>query len=173
MRKSLLLLTAALCAANIGCGGAGTTNVSISAANGNANKAAAPANTSAAPNANASNSTSSTNTNNEKSSNASNEALDFTLVNKTGYDIKKLYIGPTSNSEWTEDMEIVNGRKFSNGDTMEVKFNPKANAANWDIRVEWADGSPAEEWMKLDLTQIEKVTLKYDRASDKTTAEIE
>ena len=46
-------------------------------------------------------------------------------------------------------------------------------APKWDIMVEWADGSPSEEWLDLDLTKIEKITLHYDKANDKTTADIE
>ena len=115
----------------------------------------------------------SSNANTEKSDNASNADLDFTLVNKTGYDIKEVLVGPSATKDWSPDMEILKGRAFKDGATMEVKFHPKATAENWDIKVEWADGSPSEEWLKLNLTKIEKVTLKYDKAADKTTAIIE
>ena len=115
----------------------------------------------------------SSNANTEKSDNASNADLDFTLVNKTGYDIKEVLVGPSATKDWSPDMEILKGRTFKDGATMEVKFHPKATAENWDIKVEWADGSPSEEWIKLNLTKIEKVTLKYDKAADKTTAIIE
>ena len=115
----------------------------------------------------------SSNANTEKSDNASNADLDFTLVNKTGYDIKEVLVGPSATKDWSPDMEILKGRTFKDGATMEVKFHPKATAENWDIKVEWADGSPSEEWLKLNLTKIEKVTLKYDKAADKTTAIIE
>ena len=115
----------------------------------------------------------SSNANTEKSDNASNADLDFTLVNKTGYDIKEVLVGPSATKDWSPDMEILKGRTFKDGATMEVKFHPKSTAENWDIKVEWADGSPSEEWLKLNLTKIEKVTLKYDKAADKTTAIIE
>ena len=115
----------------------------------------------------------SSNANTEKSDNASNADLDFTLVNKTGYDIKEVLVGPSATKDWSLDMEILKGRTFKDGATMEVKFHPKSTAENWDIKVEWADGSPSEEWLKLNLTKIEKVTLKYDKAADKTTAIIE
>src|SRR5687767_8716566 len=44
-----------------------------------------------------------------------NEQLDFTLVNRTGYSIKLLYIGPSNNPEWTDDMEFLKGKVFKTG----------------------------------------------------------
>ena len=98
---------------------------------------------------------------------------DFRLVNKTGYAIKEVYVGPTSNKDWQPEDEVLKGRTFGDGASLDIKFHPRLTAKKWDIRVEWADGSPADEWDGLDLTQIEKVTLKYDKAKDKTSAEIE
>ena len=161
MRNFLLLLTCGIVALSVSCGGA-TTNVAVKPANTNANanqKAPTPAATS---NANA-----------EKTETASNPELDFTIVNKTGYNIKEVLVGPSATKEWSDDMEILKGRNFADGANLDVKFHPNTTAAKWDVKVEWADGSGSEEWLNLDLTKIEKVTLKYDKASDKTTAEIE
>lgn len=109
----------------------------------------------------------------EKTDNKSNPDLDFTIVNKTGYDIKELSIGATGTGDWAKEDEVLKGRKFANGDALDIKFNPRATAAKWDIKVEWTDGSKGVEWTNLNLTQIEKVTLTYDRETDKTTANIE
>ena len=144
------------------CGGAATnTSVNIAAANKPANTPA-PASTPAP-----------SNTNTEKSDTASNPELDFTLVNKTGYDIKEVSVGPAGDAEWTKDDEVLKGGTFKDGASLDIKFHPKAKAENWDIKIEWTDGSPSVEWLKMNLTKIEKVTLKYDRATDKTTAVIE
>lgn len=164
MKKILFLFTLCAAAFSLNCGGGGNTNVTVkpanAPANANANKpASTPASTPAA-------------TNTEKSE-GSNEELDFTLVNKTGYAIKKVLVGPSSTKEWSDDMEILKGRTFGDGATMDIKFHPKATATKWDLKVEWADGTGSEEWLDLNLTKIEKVTLHYDKASDKTTAEIE
>ena len=168
MRKITILFTLAIAALSLNCGGGAATNNAANKpananANANANKpATTPATTPAAANTDA-----------DKKETASNADLDFTLVNKTGYAIKEVLVGPTATKEWTPDMEILKGKTFADGATLDVKFHPKATASNWDIKVEWADGSGSEEWIKLDLTTIEKVTLKYDKATDKTTAEIE
>lgn len=163
--KNNIILTLSILALTlgfVGCGApAANVNVNVKPANANA-AASTPASTPASSNANT-----------EKSDNASNADLDFTLVNKTGYDIKEVLVGPSATKDWSPDMEILKGKLFKDGATMDVKFHPKATAENWDIKVEWADGSPSEEWIKLNLTKIEKVTLKYDKATDKTTAVIE
>lgn len=166
--KLKLILTLGVIALTIGFVGCTAT---VTTGN-NANAKPANAASNAATPASAS-SPAASNTNADKSSTASNEELDFTLINKTGYAIKEVLVGPTSTKEWTPDMEILKGRTFGDGATMDIKFHPKTTASKWDIKVEWADGTGSEEWLDLDLTKIEKVTLKYDKATDKTTAVIE
>src|SRR5256885_8657992 len=99
--------------------------------------------------------------------------LDFELVNKTGYDIKALYIGPSANKDWTEDMEVLHGRTFANGSSLDITFNPKARAERWDIMVEWVGEYDNDQWLNLKLTEISKVTLTYNRKTDETHASIE
>ncbi len=101
-----------------------------------------------------------------------NKELDFTLVNQTGYSIKLLYIGPSNNPEWTDDMEILKGRVFRTATQMPIRFNPKSQAKKWDIMVKWTDGSQSAQWLGLDLTEIKKLTILYDAATDKTSVRI-
>ena len=103
---------------------------------------------------------------------AQNKQLDFTIVNQTGYSIKALYIGPSNNPEWTEDMEVLHGRVFRSGTQIPIRFSPKAQSKKWDIMVEWSDGSGRVQWLGLDLTTIEKLTLLYDADNDKTSVRI-
>jgi hypothetical protein len=98
-----------------------------------------------------------------------NKELDFNLVNQTGYNIKLLYIGPSKSPEWTADMEILKGRVFRTGTQMPIRFNPKTQATKWDIMVEWTDGSKSAQWLGLDLSTVEKLTILYDAHTDKTS----
>lgn len=176
MKKILFLMTvAAFC---LNCGTKTTTNNTNTAANNTAKPAnsTTPANTATSANNNSAtntNSVTNTSSTSEKADGKSNPELDFTIVNKTGYAIKELSIGATGTGEWTKEDEVLKGRTFADGSSMEIKFSPRATAAKWDIKVEWADGSKGVEWLDLNLTQIEKVTLTYDRETDKTTALIE
>lgn len=165
MKKILFLFAVAAFAA--GCGAnTGNTNTAANKSN------AAPANANSQANNPASTPAANTNANSDTGA-ASNEELDFTLVNKTGYDIKQVSIGPNGDKDWLPEDEVLKGRKFGNGESLEIKFNPKATAKNWDIMVEWADGTGTEEWLNLNLTEIEKVTLVYNKEKDETSAIIE
>jgi hypothetical protein len=103
---------------------------------------------------------------------AQNDALDFTLVNGTGYGIKRVYIGPSNTPNWTEDMEVLQGRAFKNGTALDITFSPKAKSSKWDLRVEWSDGDAPVDWYGLDLITIEKLTLLYDADTGKTSVRI-
>ena len=102
-----------------------------------------------------------------------NPELDFTIVNKSGYAIKALYIGATGTGDWAKEDEILKGRSFPDGKEYFIEFKPKVKAEKWDIMVTWADGDGSEEWLNLNLTKIDKITLHYDKAKDKTWAVIE
>src|SRR5437899_7575862 len=86
----------------IGCTASVTTGNNANAKPANAasnSNAAAPASSPA-----------SSNSNPDKSSTGSNEELDFTLINKTGYDIKDVSVGKSGEKEWTPEDEILKGR---------------------------------------------------------------
>ncbi len=102
-----------------------------------------------------------------------NPALDFTLVNRTGYSIKAVYIGASGTGDWVKEDEVLKGRTFRNGTSLDITFHPRATAEEWDIMVEWSDGSGREEWLALDLTEITKLTLVYDEKRDVTSVIIE
>ncbi len=99
--------------------------------------------------------------------------LDFTIVNKTGYAIREIYIAPSSQEEWTEDDKNVLPRSLKDEESVDITFSPKATAAKWDLKIVWVDGGDAVEWLGFDLTEISKITLFYDEKSEKTTAETE
>ena len=98
--------------------------------------------------------------------------LDFLLVNKTGYNIESIFVSPTSEKDWGED--IMGIELLEEGESAEVSFDPGANATNWDIYVTW-EGYEAEDdvlWLDLDLSTISEITLFYDAESGKTWAEV-
>ena len=104
-----------------------------------------------------------------------NAALDFSLDNETGYTIAHLYISPSAQDDWGDN--ILEDALHS-GDAVDVVFHPEADAIKWDMRADWLmeDGSEEQEyvyWKGLKLTEINKVTLKYDAKKDKTSAVIE
>lgn len=99
-----------------------------------------------------------------------NAALDFTLTNATGHSIAGLYLSPTGVDTWGPN--ILPG-EFADGQSGQVSFAPEAEAANWDMRADWADDSEEAYvyWIGLDLTSINSLTLHYDAESGQTSAE--
>lgn len=94
--------------------------------------------------------------------------LDFTLVNKTGYGIKEVYIGPTTSKDWGENLLE---EPLENNESIEITFHPKAaKIQKWDLMVVWVDDDEDVYWRGYKLSEINRITLKYNRETGQTTA---
>jgi len=94
-----------------------------------------------------------------------------TVVNGTGYGIKFLGFNNPGDDEWS-DNEL--GGVLANGGNIYVKFNTADKGCKWNFRIDWADpGYPGVLWKDVDLCHINTLTLRYDRGSDTTSAEVE
>ena len=136
----------------------------------NANKTNAPANTAANANkpANAAPTTAPSNSTADSNAASSDKKQDFSLVNKTGVIIDKLYIAPHSSDDWEED--ILGQDVLADGETLDIKFHRSQTDAMWDMKIMDSKGN-AIEWENLNLLKTKKVTLHYD--GKKATAETE
>jgi len=93
-----------------------------------------------------------------------------TVVNGTGYGIKFLGFNNPGDNDWS-DNEL--GGVLANGGNIYVKFNTADKGCKWNFKIEWADeGYPGVLWRNVDLCSIDVITLRYDRATDKTSAEV-
>lgn len=104
---------------------------------------------------------------------AQNETLDFKLVNQTGYDIKDVFIAPSDSDHWGDD--VMEGDALKNGGNVDIEFHPKEKSKLWDMRVGWVgyDASNDVMWQDLDLSKINKLTIKYNEKTGKTSATFE
>ena len=93
---------------------------------------------------------------------------DFTLLNKTGFDIHEVYVAPHGSDEWQDD--VLGKTMLVNGGTVKINFESQIKGKDWDLKVVDKDGK-ATTWEKLDLSKISKVTLHFD--AGKATAEVE
>ena len=93
---------------------------------------------------------------------------DFKLVNKTGYELKALYVSPSKSDDWEDD--VLGQDTLSDGQAVNVHFSPKVHTCKWDLKVVYSDDDSSAVWEKIDLCSIEKITIKYDRKNDKTSA---
>jgi hypothetical protein len=93
---------------------------------------------------------------------------DFSLANKTGYELKALYVSPSKSDDWQED--ILGQDTLSDGQTVNVHFSPKVKTCKWDLKVTYSDDNSSAVWSDIDLCSVDKITIKYDRKSDTTSA---
>lgn len=90
---------------------------------------------------------------------ASGPVLDFTLVNKTGLTIQEVYVSPTHDDEWGED---VMGRDVLEDDAaVEISFSRRETECLWDLKV-IDDDDDSVVWTKLNLCEASEITLKYE-----------
>jgi hypothetical protein len=95
-----------------------------------------------------------------------------TVINGTGYGIKFLGFNNPGDSEWSEN-ELPPNSVLPDGNSVYVKFNTQDKGCKWNVRIDWADeGYPGVLWHDIDLCSIDSMTLHYDRATDKTSAEL-
>jgi hypothetical protein len=101
---------------------------------------------------------------------AGDDKLDFSLVNKTGYGIKEVYVAPHSTDIWSENLS---SDPLENGETLNISFGEGVKAAKWDIKIVWVDPGAPVVWMNCKLAEISKFILHYNRDTDETSAETE
>ncbi|WP_247871852.1 hypothetical protein [Azospirillum sp. TSO35-2] len=92
---------------------------------------------------------------------------DFTIVNKTGYPLKHIYVSETHSNSWDED--ILGRDVLNDGEYFEVAFGKAEKTCKWDMKVAYDDGETAV-WEGLDLCQISKLTLKWNKSTGVTSA---
>ena len=95
---------------------------------------------------------------------------DFTLVNKTGYDIYEVYVSPTKASDWSDD--VMDMDILLHGSSVEIVFPGDPNICIWDLAVVYDDEEEVE-WYNFDLCTISQITLFYEKRSGNTWAEYE
>ena len=96
---------------------------------------------------------------------------DFALVNRTGYEIKEVYVSPSKSTDWEED--VLGDGVLPNKDRRQIKFHRNVKTCHWDLKVVYTVDSSSAIWNDIDLCTVAKITIHYDKDADKTTAEFE
>ena len=92
---------------------------------------------------------------------------DFTLVNRTGYTLRGVFLTPTKSKSWGNDR--LGDGDLVNGKSRLIKFRDSANCVQ-DLAVFIDDDTIETVWDSLDLCTINKLTLKYNRSTKVVTA---
>lgn len=95
---------------------------------------------------------------------------DFTIVNRTGYQIDEVYVGPVSQRHWGED--VMGKDAIADGDSADITFNGGSKACKWDIKVVYNDGDESE-FREVNLCNVSRVTLFWNRKAGTTRFVVE
>ena len=93
---------------------------------------------------------------------------DFTLVNKTGYILSELYVSPAAAQDWEED--ILGKDILDDGETVDISFDRVVKTCKWDLKVVYEDDDSSAVWSAIDLCAVSRITIKYNRSTDTTSA---
>lgn len=92
---------------------------------------------------------------------------DFTLKNRTGYTIDRVYVSAAKTDDWEED---VMGRDIlGDGESVDIEFAASEGACRFDLKVVYDDKEEAI-WEGLNLCSISTVTIRYNRKTGETSA---
>jgi hypothetical protein len=87
-------------------------------------------------------------------------ALDFTLVNDTGYTIDKVFVSPSKQEKWGEDV-MGPDDQVPDGKSVHIRFSREHEKdTKWDLKIVFTDNE-SRYWTDLDLSAISEVTIHY------------
>jgi len=94
---------------------------------------------------------------------------DFTLTNRTGYDIESVYVVPSKQKDWGNDH--LGKSILDDGKSRFISFNKSGNTCIYDMSISWVGYSSDEDifWERLNLCEIHKITLHYNSKSKVTS----
>lgn len=93
---------------------------------------------------------------------------DFTLSNRTGYELKEVYVAPTASNDWEDD--VLGTGTLGNGASVDIKFHRASKTCKWDLKVVYTVDSSNAVWKNIDLCSVDKITIRYNKSTDTTTA---
>jgi hypothetical protein len=103
------------------------------------------------------------------SNSASAGDADFTLTNRTGYDIDSVYVVPSKQRDWGIDR--LGKSILADGRSRFMTFNKSGNTCIYDLSVGWVGYSEGEDsvWERINLCEIHTITLRYNSKTKVTT----
>jgi hypothetical protein len=95
---------------------------------------------------------------------------DFALYNETGYTIDKVFVSPSGKTTWGSD--ILGTGQLGDGNKVNVTFKNGNTVCEYDLKVVYDDDDTAV-WSSLNLCDLSKIHLHYDRKAGVTRASTE
>ena len=93
---------------------------------------------------------------------------DFTLINRTGYEISHVHVAPTKSDEWGDD--VLGQDTLGYGDSVQIQFSRRERICRWDLRVTYSVDDTSAFWRSIDLCSVERITIRYNKNTDTSSA---
>ena len=93
---------------------------------------------------------------------------DFSLRNKTGYQIDEVYVSRHSSSNWGSDR--MGSDALADGESIDINFPHGNGACAFDIKVKYHDDNSTAEWGNVDLCKYNTISLYWDAKRQVTRA---
>ena len=90
---------------------------------------------------------------------------DFTMINRSGYQINEIYVGPSSDPNWGRD--LLGQNVLANGRTFNVTFSGNSNECRYDIKIVYEDRDQSE-LRRVNLCLVNRVIMYWDRQRNNT-----
>ena len=96
------------------------------------------------------------------------EQTRFLLVNGTNYPIRELVVSPHDMGTWSRN--VLSAPALKPGERREVVFDSRIYDCNQDFKVVFDDDASLAIWRYLNMCELQKIRLNFDRMSGITTA---
>jgi hypothetical protein len=96
------------------------------------------------------------------------EQTRFLLINGTNYPIRELLVSPHDMGTWSNNVLRVPALKP--GERREIVFDKQIYDCNQDFKVVFDDDASLAIWRYLNMCELQKIRLNFDRMSGITTA---
>ncbi|GAB0057815.1 hypothetical protein SIID45300_02147 [Candidatus Magnetaquicoccaceae bacterium FCR-1] len=96
---------------------------------------------------------------------------DFTLVNKTGYVIDKVFVSPAHSDDWEND--VLGRETMDDGEEVPIHFSRGIKTCSWDLKVVYEVDNSSAVWHDIDLCSVSKISIFWNQSSGQTTAKYE
>jgi len=91
---------------------------------------------------------------------------DFTIVNDTGIEIYAIYVSPTGEASWGDDLLTTD--TLPSGSSTDIVFDTEVEEQYWDLMVADSAGTTVE-WSNIDLFSVSEITLKIENGNPTAT----
>lgn len=91
---------------------------------------------------------------------------DFTVVNETGIEVYALFVSPTGEASWGDD--ILTTDTLPTGSSTDIVFDTEVEEQYWDLMIADSAGTTVE-WSNIDLFAVSEITLKIENGNPTAT----